>query len=60
MVNFNYKNAYKLAVQTNKELHKTLDSYKYMLEEAEKEIERLQHENTELLREKAMRKDPVF
>ena len=38
MATFNYKNAYKLAVQTNKELHMALGSYKTMLEEAQKEL----------------------
>lgn len=38
MVAFNYKNAYKLAIQTNRELHITLDSYKVMHENDQKEL----------------------
>lgn len=51
MAAFNYKNAYKLAIQTNRELHISLDSYKAMheqdlreLEAARKEIARLREE----------------
>jgi len=51
MAAFNYKNAYKLAIQTNRELHISLDSYKAIheqdqreLEAAHKEIARLREE----------------
>lgn len=45
MTAFNYKNAYKLAIQTNRELHITLDSYKVMHENDQKE---LQHARAEI------------
>lgn len=47
MTVFNYKNAYKLAIQTNRELHITLDSYKVMHDNDQKE---LQHARTEIAR----------
>lgn len=51
MVNFNYKNAYKLAVQTNRELHINLDAYKSMYEESQKEIKKYQAEIARLQEE---------
>lgn len=60
MVAFNYKNAYKLAIQTNRELHITLDSYKSMhendqkeLKQARAEIARLRSELNELRMQQA-------
>lgn len=51
MAPFDYKNAYKLAVQTNRELHISLDAYKVMnenlqrdLKKAEAEIARMREE----------------
>ena len=51
MVNFNYKNAYKLAIQTNRELHISLDAYKSMYEESQKEIKKYQAEIVRLQEE---------
>lgn len=48
MAPFNYKNAYKLAVQTNRELHISLDAYKNMYEESQREIKQYQAEITRL------------
>jgi len=48
---FNYKNAYKLAIQTNRELHMTLDSYKVMHENDQKELERARAEIARLRNE---------
>lgn len=60
MTAFNYKNAYKLAIQTNRELHITLDSYKAMHEQdqqelkaARAEIARLREEISKLRMENA-------
>ncbi len=60
MSEFNYKNAYKLAVRTNKELHDTIDSYTAMLEELQQELERVTRENDELRRTIKIMQDPVF
>ena len=35
---FNYKNAYRLAIQTNRELHGALDAYKVLLDAAKQEL----------------------
>jgi len=51
MTAFNYKNAYKLAIQTNRELHMTLDSYKVMHENDQKELERARAEIARLRNE---------
>lgn len=51
MTTFNYKNAYKLAIQTNRELHITLDSYKVMHENDQKELRRAQTEIARLREE---------
>ena len=51
MTNFNYKNAYKLAIQTNRELHISLDAYKSMYEESQKEIKKYQAEVARLQEE---------
>ena len=51
MVNFNYKNAYKLAIQTNRELHISLDAYKSMYEESQKEVKKYQAEVARLQEE---------
>ena len=51
MVNFNYKNAYKLAIQTNRELHISLDAYKSMYEESQKEVKEYQAEIARLQEE---------
>lgn len=48
MTPFNYKNAYKLAIQTNKELHMSIDSYKVMLGELQRELEEKKQEIIEL------------
>ena len=40
MAEFNYKNAYRLAIQTNRELHGTIDAYKTLLDAAKAEITR--------------------
>ena len=44
MAPFNYKNAYKLAIQTNRELHISLDAYKFMYDESQKEIQKCKAE----------------
>lgn len=51
MVAFNYKNAYKLAIQTNRELHITLDAYKVMHDNDQKELQRAQAEIARLREE---------
>lgn len=51
MAAFNYKNAYKLAIQTNRELHIALDSYKVMYENSQKELEAAQKEIARLRQE---------
>lgn len=51
MVTFNYKNAYKLAIQTNRELHITLDAYKVMHDNDQKELQRAQAEIARLREE---------
>lgn len=48
MTVFNYKNAYKLAIQTNRELHITLDSYKIMHENDQKELQKARAEIAKL------------
>lgn len=40
MAPFNYKNAYKLAIQTNRELHISLDAYKVMNENLQKDLKK--------------------
>lgn len=58
MTAFDFKNAYRLAVQTNRELHMTLDSYKVMYEQAQKDLKAAQAEITRLrdeLRQERMR-----
>ena len=50
MAVFDFKNAYRLAIQTNRELHMTLDSYKVMYENAQKEIKAC-HDEIARLRE---------
>lgn len=51
MTAFNYKNAYRLATQTNRELHMNLDTYKSMYDEAQKEIKRKDAEIARLRQE---------
>ena len=51
MAAFNYKNAYKLAIQTNRELHISLDSYKVMYENAQQELEAARKEIARLREE---------
>lgn len=51
MTAFNYKNAYKLAIQTNRELHITLDSYKEMHDADQKELKAAQAEIARLREE---------
>ena len=38
MTDFNYKNAYKLAIQTNRELHSAIEAYKTLLDAAKVEL----------------------
>ena len=38
MTDFNYKNAYRLAIQTNRELHASIEAYKVLLDAAKAEI----------------------
>lgn len=51
MAPFNYKNAYKLAIQTNRELHISLDAYKSMYDESQKEIQKYKAEIAHLQEE---------
>ena len=51
MAAFNYKNAYKLAIQTNRELHISLDSYKVMYENSQQELEAARKEIARLREE---------
>jgi predicted nuclease with TOPRIM domain len=51
MTPFNYKNAYKLAIQTNRELHISLDAYKSMYDESQKEIQNCKAEIARLQEE---------
>ena len=51
MAPFNYKNAYKLAIQTNRELHISLDAYKSMYDESQKEIKKCKAEIARLQEE---------
>lgn len=51
MAAFNYKNAYKLAIQTNRELHISLDSYKVMHEQDQRELEAARKEIARLREE---------
>ena len=51
MAPFNYKNAYKLAIQTNRELHISLDAYKFMYDESQKEIQKCKAEIARLQEE---------
>ena len=51
MAAFNYKIAYKLAIQTNRELHISLDSYKVMYENAQQELEAARKEIARLREE---------
>lgn len=51
MTAFNYKNAYKLAIQTNRELHMTLDSYKVMHEEDQRALQQARAEIAKLREE---------
>lgn len=44
MAPFNYKNAYKLAIQTNRELHISLDAYKVMNENLQKDLKKANEE----------------
>ena len=58
MAAFDFKNAYRLAVQTNRELHLTLDSYKAMYEQAQQDLKAAREEVSRLrdqLREERMR-----
>ena len=50
MAEFNYKNAYKLAIQTNKGLHDTLDAQQALLDSLQKELIRC-HEEIDDLRQ---------
>ena len=38
MTQFNYRNAYRLAVQTNRELHASIDAYRELLDAAKTEL----------------------
>ena len=48
MADFNYKNAYKLAIQTNRELHAAIESYKMLLASMKNEVDQLKSENKKL------------
>ena len=48
MADFNYKNAYKLAVQTNRELHAAIETYKALLASVKHEADQLKTENKQL------------
>jgi hypothetical protein len=48
MADFNYKNAYKLAIQTNRELHAALETYKSLLAAMKAELDEVKAENKEL------------
>ena len=45
---FNYRNGYRLAVQTNRELHATIEAYKTLLDAVKDELARVYDENQQL------------
>ena len=49
---FNYKNAYRLAVQTNRELHASIEAYKVLLDATKEELARAYARIHELEEEK--------
>lgn len=48
MAEFNYRNAYRLAIQTNRELHSAIEAYKTLLDAAKAEVARVYEENQKL------------
>ena len=50
MTQFNYRNAYRLAVQTNRELHASIDAYRELLDAAKAELARCYERINELER----------
>ena len=45
---FNYKNAYRLAVHTNRELHATIETYKALIAAIKHENDQLKEENRKM------------
>ena len=52
MGEFNYKNAYRLAVQTNRELHASIEAYKTLLDAAKAELAKCYEQIHQLEHEK--------
>lgn len=52
MAEFNYRNAYRLAIQTNRELHASIEAYKVLLDAAKDELEKCYEQINKLEHEK--------